>query len=149
MKPKFFLIVVMFVALTVQLFAQSNPVEFTLEDRDRLIRTEEKVEALRTEMNIKIESLRNEMNTRFEAVDSKFNAIESKIETLYWGFGILIALMLFLFGYIVWDRRTALNPVQNKTMDLETRLARLEFITKQQAKKDPAFAEILKHAGLL
>ncbi len=116
--------------------------EFTLEDRDRLIRTEEKVEALRTEMNIKFESSRNEMYTKFEAV-------ESKIETLYWGFGILIALMLFLFGYIVWDRRTAPNPVQNKTMDLETRLARLEFITKQQAKKDPAFAEILKHAGLL
>ena len=133
---------ILFLVLLAQAFPQSSEVPFTLEDRDRLMRTEEKVESLRVEVNIKIESLRNEMNTRFEAV-------ESKIDTLYWGFGILIALMLFLFGYIVWDRRTALNPIQNKTMNLEERLSKLEFITRQQAKKDPAFAEILKHAGLL
>ncbi|MFP4471755.1 MAG: hypothetical protein ACLFPE_13810 [Bacteroidales bacterium] len=143
------MILLILLALSVQTFSQSNRVEYTLEDRDRLIRTEEKVEALRSEMNIKFESSQGEINSLRNEMNTKFEAIESKIETLYWGFGILIALMLFLFGYIVWDRRTALNPVQNKTMDLETRLARLEFITKQQAKKDPAFAEILKHAGLL
>jgi hypothetical protein len=106
------------------------------------MRTEEKLEAFKNEMNIKLESQRNEMNTRFEAIDSK-------IETLYWGFGILITLMLFLFGFIIWDRRTALNPVQNKTASLEERMNKIEFTYREQAKKDPVFAEILKNAGLL
>jgi hypothetical protein len=113
------------------------------------MRTEEKLEAFKNEMNVKLESQRNEMNTKFEAINTKFDAIESKIETLYWGFGILIALMLFLFGYIVWDHRTALNPIQNKTLSLEERLSKIEFITREQAKNDPVFSQILKNAGLI
>jgi hypothetical protein len=131
------LIILFFIAM-LQATPQSQQVNFTLEDRDRIMRTEERVQ-----------SLRNEMNTKFGAIDTKFEAIDSKIETLYWGFGILIALMLFLFGYIIWDRRTALNPVQNKTLSLEERMSKIEFVTREHAKINPGFAEILKNAGLL
>ena len=131
-------LIVLFLTVVLQAFPQSQEVSFTLDDRDRIMRTEEKVQ-----------SLRNEMNTKFEAMDTKFGAMDSKIETLYWGFGIMIALMLFLFGYIIWDRRTALNPIQNKTVNLEERLNKIEFAYREQAKKDPGFAEILRHAGLL
>ncbi len=131
-------LIILFFALTLSAFPQSQEVPFTLEDRDRIMRTEEKVQ-----------SLRNEMNTKFEAMDTKFEAMDSKIETLYWGFGIMIALMLFLFGYIIWDRRTALNPIQNKTVNLEERLNKIEFAYREQAKNDQGFAEILRHAGLL
>ena len=129
------LIILFFIAM-LQATPQSQQVNFTLEDRDRIMRTEERVQ-----------SLRNEMNTKFGAIDTKFEAIDSKIETLYWGFGILIALMLFLFGYIIWDRRTALNPVQNKTLSLEERMSKIEFVTREHAKINPGFAEILKNAG--
>jgi len=135
-------LIILFFVTVLQVVPQSQQVSFTLEDRDRIMRTEEKLEAFKNEMNIKLESQRNEMNTRFESIDSK-------IETLYWGFGILIALMLFLFGYIVWDRRTALNPIQNKTLSLEERLSKIEFITREQAKNDPVFSQILRNAGLL
>ncbi len=129
MKKLVFVILLFVVAM--QVFPQPQEVSFTLDDRDRIMRTEQK-----------LESFRNEMNTKFEAVDSK-------IETLYWGFGIMIALMLFLFGYIVWDRRTALNPVQSKTMALAEKVTKIEFVYRQQAQKDSGFAEILRHAGLL
>ncbi len=138
---KFVFVILLFV-VGLQIFPQPQEVSFTLDDRDRIMRTEEKLESFRNEINVKLESNRNEMNTKFEAVDSK-------IETLYWGFGILIALMLFLFGYIVWDRRTALNPVQNKTMALAEKVTKIEFVYRQQAQKDSGFAEILRHAGLL
>ena len=125
--------IIIFTGLVFQAFSQSRDVSFTLDDRDRIMRTEERIDA----MNMKIESLRNEMNAKFEAIEYRFEAMEtrfdamnSKIETLYWGFGIMIALMLFLFGYIVWDRRTALNPIQTKTISLEERVNKLEFITK-------------------
>lgn len=142
-------LIILFFIMVLQAKSQSQQVAFTLEDRDRIMRTEEKLEAFKNEMNVKFESQRNEMNTRFEAMNTRFGAIESKIETLYWGFGILIALMLFLFGYIIWDRRTALNPIQNKTLSLEERMSKLEFITREQAKINPGFAEILRNAGLL
>jgi len=132
------IVIFIFSVLTSQAFPQSREVSFTLDDRDRIMRTEER-----------IESLGNEINTKFESVNHRFEAMDSKIETLYWGFGIMIALMLFLFGYIVWDRRTALNPIQTKTTNLEERLSKLEFISRAQAKKDPIFAELLKQAGLL
>ena len=140
MKKTVFVVLLFVFAL--QTFPQAQEVSFTLEDRDRIMRTEEKLEAFRNEINVKLESYRIEMNTKFEGV-------YAKIETLYWGFGILIALMLFLFGYIVWDRRTALNPIQHKTMSLDERVNKIEFVYRQQAQKDPGFAEILRHAGLL
>ena len=147
MKKLVFVILLFVVAM--QVFPQPQEVSFTLDDRDRIMRTEEKLESFRNEINVKLESYRNEMNTKFETMDTKFEAVDSKIETLYWGFGIMIALMLFLFGYIVWDRRTALNPVQNKTMALAEKVNKIEFVYRQQAQKDSGFAEILRHAGLL
>ena len=127
-KQAFFLLLML--SLTFTAFSQVKEVPFTLDDRDRIIRTEEQVN-----------SLRNEMNAKFEAVDQRF-------ETLNWGIGILVALMLFLLGYIIWDRRTALNPIQVKTIILEERVRKLEHISKEQAKKDPVFAELLRAAGL-
>jgi len=138
-----------FVCLALHAGGQSTAVPFTLEDRDRLIKLEEKlnsnnekIESLQSEMNGKIESLRNEMNTKFEAVDSK-------IETMYWGLGVMITLMLFMLGYMIWDRRTAMHPVQKKIMEHEEKFRKLEHIAKEHAKKDPGFAELLRVAGLL
>ncbi len=152
-------LIIMFFVLALQVKPQSQQVNFTLEDRDRIMRTEERVQSLRNEMNAKFEALDTKfealdtkfgaIDTKFEAMNTRFGAIDSKIETLYWGFGILITLMLFLFGYIIWDRRTALNPVQNKTLSLEERMNKIEFTYREQAKKDPGFAEILRNAGLL
>ncbi|NCA86234.1 MAG: hypothetical protein EOM83_11780, partial [Clostridia bacterium] len=156
-------ILLFFASLVLQGFAQTREVPFNLDDRDRIMRTEEQLKAT----NEKIESLRNEMNSRFEAIDSKFEAIDSKmdskfeavvtridasnsrIDILYWGIAVLISIMLFILGFIIWDRRTALDPVRHKIIIHEERLVKLEKITREQAKKDPDFAELLKIAGLL
>ncbi len=161
------IVILFFASLVLQGFAQSREVPFTLDDRDRIMRTEEKLDALQGEVSIKIESLRNEMNAKFDAIefgmDAKFDAVDQRFEAmeikldamnsqfapLYWAMGIFIAISLFTLGYIIWDRRTALYPVQDKTRDHEERLRKIEYVTKEQAKKDPAFAELLKLAGLL
>ncbi len=137
--------IVVFTALLIQGFSQSTEVPFTLEDRDRIMRTEEQIKSLRIEMNAKFEAV----DHRFEAINQRFEAMDSKIGTLFWGVGIIIALVLFLLGYMIWDRRTVLHPVQNKTMEHEEKLRKLEYIAKEQAKKDPSFAELLRIAGLL
>jgi hypothetical protein len=56
-------------------------------------------------------------------IDQRFAAVEKRLDDLFammlTMFSALVLLIVSLFGYIVWDRRTALRP-------LESRLARLE-----------------------
>lgn len=132
------IVLLFFLSLTAGAYAQVQEVPFTLDDHDRIMRTEEQ-----------IKSLRNEMNAKFESVDQRFETMESKFDLIYWLFGVLFALILFFIGFIMWDRRTALYPIQDKTRDLDDRVVKLESLARAQAKKDPAFAELLKLAGLL
>lgn len=151
-KMKKIIAISIFIIASFQLFSQSTEVPFTLEDRDRIIKLEEKVNS----NNEKIESLRNEMNAKFEGIDnrfdameSRFDAMESRFEGIYWMLGIIVTIVLFTLGYMIWDRRTALYPVQQKSFEHEERLRKLEHVAKEQAKKDPSFAELLRVAGLL
>jgi len=106
--------------------AQSKTVLFTLEDRDRIMRTEQAVISLRNEMNTKFESIDDKLKSMEDKFDTKFESLNTKIESqqtqisdlktmFFWGFGILISLNLFTLGYVIWDRRTALNPIQKTT----------------------------------
>ena len=158
---KQFLFVIISIFFIGQLFAQSKEVPFTLDDRDRIIKMEERLNSLED----KLSSLRNEMNTRFEAVDkkfdainskfdainskfdaidSKFDAINSKLDVLYWGFGIVITLILFLFGYIIFDRRKTIKPLEQEVSIIKYRQDNLGSVIKEFAKKDKSFAEALK-----
>ncbi len=146
------LTIIILLGLVFQALAQTREVPFTLDDRDRIMRTEERVESLRNEMNAKFEAVETKfeaLETKIQALETKIDAVNSKFEPLYWAFGILITLMFFILGFIIWDRRTALNPIQHKTQTIEDRMNKLENVYREQAKKDPAFAELLKIAGLL
>jgi predicted PurR-regulated permease PerM len=146
------LMLVLLVSAFTSLSAQTKEVPYTLEDRDRMIKLETEMTSLRNDMGSlrnEMNSLKNEMNSLRNEMNARFEAVNERIDTLYWGFGILIALMLFLMGYIMWDRRTALNPVQSKTYELNEKYHKLESILKEQAKHDAKLAETLKAAGLL
>ncbi len=83
----------------------------------------------------RFEAMEESINQRFEAVDQRFASMEKNMDqrfaaldkrlddqfamSLLAMFSAIILLIVSLFGYIVWDRRTALRP-------LETRLAQLE-----------------------
>jgi len=47
-------------------------------------------------------------------MDVKFDSQQRQLDDIkalfYWGFGILITLFIFMFGYMIWDRRTAMQP---------------------------------------
>ncbi len=148
----------------------TQSVPFTLQDRDRIIRTEQRVESLRKEMNTRFEAmdtrfkaLETKMDTRFEAMDTRFEALETKMDTrfnsqqqqiddlktmFFWGFGIMITLMIFMMGYMIWDRRTAMNPVREKVTDMEAKQNNLIRALKEHSKEDPKLADILRSFGL-
>ena len=154
---KNYLFLILLVSCSLTSFTQSTAVPFTLEDRDRIMRTEQEIKSLRNEMSSEIKSLRNEMsseikslrnemNTRFESQQRQIDDIKESISDikilLLWGFGILFSLFLFMLGFIIWDRRTALKPVQKTQETLVKTL--IEY-----SRKHTDLSEIFKKAGVL
>ena len=121
--------------MSIFIMAQTQEVSYTLDDRDRIIRVEAKMESLETKMDIKFDSQQSQLND---------------IKTLfYWGFGILITLFVFMFGYMIWDRRTAMKPALDKAEVAEDKSKSLIFVLREYARKKPELAEIMKVHGLL
>lgn len=71
-----------------------------------------------------------------EQVDQRFAAVEKRLDDQFammlTMFSAMILLIVSLFGYIVWDRRTALRPLESRLMQLEHDLERDLEIRHQQ-----------------
>jgi len=152
--------------LTVVCFPQSEnqAVPYTLADRDRMIRAEiemsslrnemkSEMSSLRNEMKSEMSSLRNEMNARFEGQDAKFEGLDAKFNSiqiqitdiktfLYWGFGVLFSMMVFLFGFVLWDRRTTIGPVKREN-------ERIIKALSDYSNDNPKLAALLRETGIL
>jgi hypothetical protein len=114
--------------LLVPYLVQARDVPFTQEDRDRIIRLEEGQKSLQRQ----IDELRTSLQRQMDDIKT----------FLLWGFGILFTLMATLIGFVLWDRRTAMAPVIQRT-------ERIELALKQLAIKNPEISEALRQAGLL
>jgi hypothetical protein len=133
--------------------AEAKEIPFTLDDRDRIIRTEQKVEALDAKIDSKVDGLRSEMNARFEAVDKRFNSVDQRFDAIdkrfdqlfnfLWAIiGIFTAMMVSVFGFAFWDRRLSLVPMKKEN-------AKMLNVLRDFAEHQPKLREILKNAGLL
>ena len=133
--------------------AEGKEIPFTLDDRDRIIRTEQKIEALDAKIDSKVDGLRSEMNARFEgvnkqftAIDQRFDAIDKRFDQLFnflWAFiGIFTAMMVSVFGFAFWDRRLSLIPMKKENVKMLN-------VLRDFAEYQPKLREILKNAGLL
>ncbi|MCX6279679.1 MAG: hypothetical protein NT004_16515 [Bacteroidetes bacterium] len=101
--------------------AETKEIPFTLDDRDRIIRTEQKVESAKTEMNARFDQL--------------FNFLWVII-------GIFTTMMVSIFGFAFWDRKLSLAPIKKENQRIVSAL--LDF-----AKSHPKLTESLKNAGLM
>jgi hypothetical protein len=140
MKVHKHIIIFFLVSLPMTIRAQ-NQVPFTLEDRDRIIRLEAKVESLEKDIIL----LRNEINARFEAMDEKY---ESKFNTLFTLIYFVLGGIMGLIGFVLWDRRTFIKPFEDRVNDVEDKNTRIINSLREQAKNNPSLAEILKNTGV-
>ncbi|MGD9824101.1 hypothetical protein, partial [Desulfobacter sp.] len=141
---------------------------------EKLAVLEEGQKALRTEMrsgqealSIRLSDLRAEMKSGQEALNKRLDDLNKRQDdsnnTMLVLFGSLITLIVALFGYIAWDRRTMMKPVIEQVNRLERKvLADLDLehsdgsllrrqleALRQYAGKNPEFAEILRELALL
>ena len=149
MKRVLVLITALLFVLILKAQEQQVVVPYTLADRDRTIRTEAKMEAI----DAKMEALETKMDALETKMDIKFESIQKQIDQLstlfYWGFGILITLFIFMIGYIIWDRRTALQPALDKATDADAKSTNLILALREYSKKHPDLIEILRTHGIL
>jgi len=152
--------------------AVATPAAMAVEVAPR-ISDREIIEAL-TELKAGQKALKENVNRRFEAVDQRFEAMDQRFESMEAGFNqrfnflenrimVVIAGIFGLIGYIVWDRKTALRPVEERLIKLEnelhrdleiqheegSRLTRLVKVLREMAKHDEKLANVLRSFSLL
>ncbi len=131
----------------------AREVSFTQEDRERLIRLETKVDEGLRSVNQRLDEGLRSVNQRLDeglrSVNQRIDDINKRIDDLRDLIYVVIGGMIALVGFVIWDRRTALQPAVRKNKELEERQERIERALKELAKKDPDLAEILKGTGLL
>ena len=93
---------------------------------------------------LKISNKSNEV--KFESQQRQLDDIKV---LFYWGFGILITLLVFMLGYMIWDRRTALQPALDQAADADTKSTNLIRSLREYSRKHPDLAEILRTHGIL
>jgi hypothetical protein len=138
MKKLLILVFVLFFSWILKAQEQQVVVPYTLADRDRTIRLEAKMVAL----EIKMDAQESKMNVKFEAVNSR-------IDYLFWLQGVIVALIMFMLGYTIWDRRTALQPALEQASKAEENSRNLIATLREYAKKHADLAEILRSHGIL
>ena len=127
-----------------------------------------------TELKAGQKMLEARMDQRFEAVDQRFESMDKRMESMEASFNqrfnflenlimVVIAGIFGLIGYVVWDRKTVLRPVEERLIKLEhelhrdleiqhedgSRLTRLVKVLREMAKQDEKLAGVLRSFSLL
>jgi hypothetical protein len=123
--------------------AETKEIPFTLDDRDRIIQTEQKVDALNVIIDSKVESLNAKIDSKVDGLRSEMNARFDLLFNFLWAIiGIFTTMMVSVFGFAFWDRKLSLAPMKRE--NLKTLNALRDF-----AEHQPKLREILKNAGLM
>ncbi|MDH7553949.1 MAG: hypothetical protein QHH74_09850 [Spirochaetota bacterium] len=123
----------------------AKDVPYTLDDRDRIIRVEVKI---------------NEMDKRFEQIDKRFEQIDKRFEqidkrfdqiiTFLWILtAIFIAITSATLGFAFWDRKTVLKPIEEKVTSNEKKIDSALAAFRKLATVDKKVYAILKEFNLL
>ena len=118
-------------------FSQSTPVSFTQEDRDRIIRTETR------------------LDEGFKQIDKRFEQTDTYMGWMIALFGGMFATTII---FALWDRRTMIRPFESKVKEIEVQIDLLKTDStnksilsslRELAKTDSKLADILKMHNLL
>jgi predicted PurR-regulated permease PerM len=173
---KLFILFILFcVSATLQTATNSFAVEIAPRMSDReIIESLTELKAGQVQLNQRIDSMEKRITERFEASDKQFESIDKRFESIdkrfenltnivFTLFGAMISLIIAIFAYIAWDRRTMMHPIQARLQALEadiahdldlshkqgSRLTRLLEVFRSMAKTDPKIAEALRSLSLL
>lgn len=131
-------------------------IDYTLEDRDRIIRIETIIKEFKESTDRRFESIDN----RFESIENRFESIENRFESIDNRFAELINIFIGIvaafagivavtIGFAVWDRRTTVMPLARENNNIIKKEEQIEHALKEFAKKEPAMKDVLRKVGIL
>lgn len=86
-------------------------------------------------------------------LQNQINGLQGQIvglrQLILGGFAVLFVGMFSLVGFVIWDRRSTISPVINKTKEMEELERLILRAMKEYALKEPKMSEVLKSLGLL
>ncbi len=106
-----------------------TPVPFTLADRDRLLRIEERLQALEKRIE--------QLEARVDRLEARIDRLEARIEMTYPFYTLLTVLVgvlgavVGLIGFVLWDRRATLRPLEQKLAELIGSLNEVRHLQKE------------------
>jgi len=107
------------------------------------------------------------MDQRFNAVEQRFNDMNQKMDQRFTDlhnvvmtmFGSVMALIIVLIGYMIWDRKTAQQPLKQRVTNMEEMLdvnnpsgpnvSRLIIALRKLAETNAEVAGVLRSCSLL
>ncbi len=140
---KAFVIMALFLLIAVGLSTFSFAAEGSLSLSDKeIIEKLARLEEGQKGLNKRIDGV----NKRIDDVRNELKGDIADLKSLVY---VILAGIIALIGFVIWDRRTALSPVISKTKELEERNDLTLRILKEYALKEPKMAEVLKSLKLL
>jgi len=144
---KAFVIMALFLLIAVGLCTFSFAAEGSLSLSDKeIIEKLARLEEGQKGLNRRIDDVRNELSGDIEGLRNELKGDIADLKSLVY---VILAGIIALIGFVIWDRRTALSPVISKTKELEERDDLTLRILKEYAFKEPKMAEVLKSLKLL
>jgi Skp family chaperone for outer membrane proteins len=106
---------------------------------------------------IGLEKRMDNLEKRMDRLENKIDEVAKELKGfMMWGFGIIIAGMFSLVGFVLWDRRTAVAPVARALKEKEAEIEELkkkeralEDVLRDYAVGDQRLTALMKLRGLL
>ena len=133
---------------------------FTQKDREMLIELKVRmgeIDKRFEQVDKRFSGLREDMKKRFEQVDKRFEEILTFLAILAGVFGSMV---VAVFGFAYWDRRTILTKAREEVREMTKAdrnlieknsllLTKLTEAMRRMADKSPDIREALQHSNLL
>lgn len=102
---------------------------------------------------VELKGGQDKLNSRFDdmnrRIESRFDDINRRFDDLKGLLYVILAGIFALFGFVLWDRRTALAPAIRKTKELEEKEEMIEKVLRELARQDQKVKDAMKHAGFM
>ncbi|QEP43452.1 hypothetical protein D5085_10130 [Ectothiorhodospiraceae bacterium BW-2] len=125
--------------------------------------TNARFDAMEKQTAERFDAMEKQTNARFDAIDQRFEQMNAQFDKLWNLMLVIIAGVFGLIGFVVWDRKTALKPLEQRLERLEmslqqdfeiqhrqgSKMTRLINALKELAQSDPKLQGVLRSFSLL
>jgi len=93
-------------------------------------------------INERFKTIEAKIEANARAIEANARAIDRQTNIFLAIFGALIALLVFVIGFAIWDRRAAVRPLREE-------VERIKGALREYSEREGRLAEVLRHFGLL